>query len=103
VTKSLLRPPLYGALSDGIDPALLAESLAPPGKLHSEIAPVTKLRGTEAEIYARLRELTEEFRQLRRELSDGTNRRVTAKDFAAERRVERSRPLSPSKPRKRTS
>jgi hypothetical protein len=40
---------------------------------------VAKLRGTEAEIYARLRELTEEFRQLRRELSDTTLQRVGGK------------------------
>jgi hypothetical protein len=38
-----------------------------------------KLRGTEAEIQSRLRELTQEFRQLRKELSDTTQKRVSGK------------------------
>jgi hypothetical protein len=58
--------------------------LAEPGRhpeiLHFQAAHVAKsIRGTEAEIHARLRELTEEFRQLRRELSDTTKKRVSGK------------------------
>jgi hypothetical protein len=40
---------------------------------------VTKLRGTEAELYARLRELTEGFRQVRRELVNGAQRVLAPK------------------------
>jgi hypothetical protein len=50
---------------------------------------LAKLRGTEAEIYARLRELTEEFRRLRRELSDTTQRRVSGRALETDKAPER--------------
>ncbi|MGB2716816.1 MAG: hypothetical protein WBC51_21725 [Vicinamibacterales bacterium] len=62
---------------------------------------MAKLRGTEAEIHARLRELTEEFRQLRRELSDTTQKRVSGKLSEQDRAAERPRPSRPPKGRQR--
>jgi hypothetical protein len=44
-----------------------------------------------------LRELTEEFRQLRRELSDTTERRVTGRGSETEKAPERSRPVRAGK------
>ena len=70
----------------------------PQAKTYPGATDLAKLRGTEAEIYARLRELTEEFRQLRRELSDTTHRRVTGgRGSETEKPQERSRAIRAAK------
>jgi len=73
------------------------ETQPPQAKTYSGATVLAKLRGTEAEIYARLRELTEGFRQLRRELSDNTQRRVTGRGSETETPRERTRPIRAAK------